>query len=169
MPDRRLDPTFVRAQIEALRYSHPGIWDEGDEQLLADMLEAETGLHEFLVHVYDVMDDTEELIEGIDIKMDERKARRERLERRYQAMRELARKLMDQAGLRKVVLPTATLSIVAGRPKVIVTDEAALPPGCVRILTEPNREAIKKRIAAGETVPGAEMSNAEPYLKVSSK
>jgi len=36
----RLDPTFVRAQIELLRISHPGIWDDGDEILLADMLEA---------------------------------------------------------------------------------------------------------------------------------
>ena len=50
MPDR-LDPTFVRAQIALLRVTHPNIWDEGDEQLLADMLEGETGLHEFLAAV----------------------------------------------------------------------------------------------------------------------
>jgi len=31
----RLDPTFVRAQIELLRVTHPDIWDEGDERLLA--------------------------------------------------------------------------------------------------------------------------------------
>jgi len=165
MPDR-LDPTFVRAQIEALRVSYPGIWDDDDQQLLADMLEGETGLHEFLARVVDVMDDAEENIDGIDIKMNARKARKARFEQRYKAMRELARKLMEQAGVRKIVLPAATLSIRAGPRKVIITDETMLPPDCVRIKREPNREEIEKQIARGEQVPGAEMSNAEPYLAV---
>ena len=164
--NNRLDPTFVRAQIEALRVTYPGIWDDDDQVLLADMLEGETGLHEFLARVVDVMDDAEEIIDGINVKMEERKARRARFEQRYEAMRELARKLMDQAGLRKLVLPAATLSIRTGQPKVIITDETALPPDCVRIRREPDKVAIKERLARGETVLGAEMSNAEPTLAV---
>jgi hypothetical protein len=165
MPDR-LDPTFVRAQIEALRITHPGIWESGDEKLLGDMVEGETGLHEFLTRVVDVMDDAEENIDGIQVKMDERKARKARFEQRYEAMRTLAKKLMEQAGLRKIVLPTATLSISAGPPRVIVTDEARLPPDCIRIKREPNRIAIKERLERGEHVDGAELSNSEPQLAV---
>jgi len=164
MPDR-LDPVFVMQQIEALRYSHPGIWDEGDETLLL-ALESETDLPEFLARVIDCMDDAEENIDGIEIKMNERQARKARFEQRYKAMRELARKLMEQAGLRKVVLPAATLSIRAGVPRVIITDEAALPENCVRIKREPNKTMIWELIDQGATVPGAELSNSEPQLAV---
>jgi hypothetical protein len=164
-----LDPTFVRAQIELLRISHPGIWDDGDEQLLADMLEAETGLNEFLARVVDVMDDAEEIIDGIEIKLDQRKARKARFEQRYEAMRALAFKLMQQANLKKLVLPTATLSIRAGTPKVIITDEAALPENCIRVKREPDKVMIKELISQGVPIRGAELSNAEPTLAVRSK
>jgi len=161
-----LDPTFVRAQIELLRVSHPGIWDDGDEQLLADMLEAETGLNEFLAHVVDIMDDAEENIDGIETKMDQRKARKARFEQRYEAMRALAFKLMQQANVKKIVLPTATLSIRNGQPRVIITDEAALPENCIRIKREPDKVMIKELINQGVPITGAELSNAEPTLAV---
>src|SRR5262252_8063165 len=124
---QRLDPTFVRAQIELLRVTHPGIWNEGDEQLLADMLEAETGLHEFLAAVVDRMCEADAFVDGIEYLRDDMKARRERFERRSDAMRALAFKLMTAAAVKKVELAQATLSIRAGTPKVIVTDETLLP------------------------------------------
>jgi len=161
-----LDPTFVRAQIELLRISHPGIWDDGDEILLADMLEAETDLHGFLARVVDRTDDAEEIIDGVESKMTERKARKARFEQRYEAMRALAFKLMQQANVKKVELAAATLSVRAGQPKVIITDEAALPENCIRVRKEPDKIAIKERLARGEPVPGAEMSNAEPVLSM---
>ena len=165
----RLDPTFVRSQIELLRYTHPGIWDAGDETLLVDMLEGETGLREFLETGLDHKLKSEELIDGIGIRMDNAKARRDRFEQRADAVRSLMFKLMMHAGLRRVVLPEATLSIRAGVPRVIITDEAALPPDCIRTQTEPDKVAIKERLARGEHVPGAEMSNAEPMLAVRTK
>jgi len=165
----QLDPTFVFAEIERLRVTYPQIWEDGDEQLLLDSLEGSTDLHEFLASVVDRTDDAEEIIDGIDIKMDERKARKARFEQRYEAMRALAMKLMDHAGVRKVVLPAATLSIRAGVPKVIITDEAALPPSCIRTRTEPDKVAIKERLMRGEPVPGATLSNSEETLAMRTK
>jgi hypothetical protein len=78
-------------------------------------------------------------------------------------------KLMTHAGLRRVVLPEATLSIRAGQPRVIITDEAALPPDCVRVRTEPDKVAIKDRLMRGEPVPGATLSNSESVLSVRTK
>ena len=72
----RLDPAFVRAQIENLRHTHPGIWDEGDETLLADMLEGETGLHEFLEGLDGRRADAEERTVGIEKRIADHKARR---------------------------------------------------------------------------------------------
>jgi hypothetical protein len=161
----RLDPTFVRAQIEALRYSHPEIWD-GDEMLLADMLEGETNLKEFLDAAVFHMLEEEAFAQSIGDLITKIKARQQRFERRGEAMRAIAYKLMSHAEVRKVELLQATLSIRAGQPKVIITDETALPPDCVRIRTEPDRIAIKEHLARGEPVAGAELSNSEPVLAV---
>jgi len=163
----RLDPTFVRAQIELLRISHPGIWDDGDEQLLADMLEAETGLHEFLIALMRrALIDDDTVVRGTEAIMAEMKARRVRYELRIEAARTLAFKLMQQANVRKIELPIATLSIRAGQPRVIITDEAALPEHCIRVKREPDRVLIKDLIGQGVPISGAELSNAEPTLAV---
>lgn len=162
----RLDPVFVRMQIEALRVSHPDIWDADDEKLLADMLEGETGLHEFLAAAIDRMLDADAKADGIQLLIDEWKARSARFVQRSDALRALAFKLMQQAGVRKIELVPATLSIRTGTPKVIVTDEAALPPACIRIKREPDKIAIRDHLARGEQVPGAELSNSEPQLAV---
>lgn len=165
MPDR-LDPTFVRAQIELLRHTHPDIWDADDETLLADMLEAETGLHDFLTVVIARMLDTDAKIDGIGNLMAALKSRCDRFEQRSDAMRGLMFRLMSWAGVRKVELPAATLSIRAGQPRVIITDEARLPEQFVRIKREPDKHLIANHLKAGEPVPGAELSNSEPTLAV---
>jgi hypothetical protein len=81
-------------------------------------------------------------------------------------MRALAHKVMDWAGVRKIELLQATLSIRAGVPRVIVTDEAALPDQYVRIKREADRPIIKEHIQQGISVPGAEISNSEPVLSI---
>ena len=163
MPDR-LDPTFVRREIDALRYSHPDVMD--DEELWQLALTSETDLHEFLTVVVKRMGQTEANIEGIGDWIAELKARQQRFEQRCDAMRSLAFKLMQQAAVKKVELPLATLSIRAGQPRIIITNEAALPSDCVRIKREPDKIAIKEHLARGEPVPGAELSNSEPVLAV---
>ena len=162
----RLDPTFVRTQIEQLRLTHPGIWEDGDEQLLADMLEGSTDFHRFLDAVVGRMSEANAFAEGINLLLDDLKQRRERFAQRSEAMRALAFKVMTAAEMRKVELAAATLSIRAGQPKVIVTDEAALPENCIRIKREPDKVLIKELISQGVPISGAELSNAEPTLAV---
>jgi hypothetical protein len=163
-----LDPVFVRAQIDLLRVRCPDI-DGDDDKLRVDMLEAETDFHRFIDAVIEHKQEAEELVESIGKLIEKNKARKARHERIAEAMRDTAHKIMDHAGVRKFVLPRATLSIRAGVPKVIVTDETLLPPDCVRIRTEPDKIAIKEHLARGEPVPGAELSNAEPTLAVRDK
>jgi len=161
----RLDPTFVLTEIELLRRSHPEIWDD-DEALRADMLEGSTDLHEFLAVIVDHMRDAEARAVGTEKRMSDLLARRNRYDQRVDAMRSLAFKLMARADVRKVELTEATLSIRAGQPRVIITDETALPPDCVRIKREPDKVAIREHLARGEPVAGAELSNSEPVLAV---
>ena len=159
MPDR-LDPAFVRAQIEALRVSHPDIWEDETDRLLA--LESETTTREYLIAVVRRMLEAEALADELEAT----KARQQRFGRRAEAMRALAHKVMDWAQIRKVELPAATLSIRAGMPRVIVTDEARLPEQFVRIKREPDKHLIASHLKAGEPVPGAELSNSEETLAV---
>jgi len=162
----QLDPTFVFAEIERLRVTYPQIWEDGDEQLLLDSLEGETDFHRVLAAVVRRICEAEACAEGIGDLIREVRERQARFERRSDAMRALAFKLMTQAEVRKLELPQATLSIRAGTPKVIITDESALPFECVRLKREPNKVAIKEHIERGEQVPGAEMSNREDVLSV---
>src|SRR5580765_8768669 len=112
----RLDPIFVRAQIDALRVAYPDIADDEDQWLLT--LESETDLREFLTLAVRRMRASEGLAAGAAAEVEElaapAKARQQRFERRSEAMRELMFKLMNQAELRKLELPLATLSIRAG-------------------------------------------------------
>lgn len=160
----RLDPTLVRAHIEALRAAYPEISQDEEAWLLT--LESETELHEFLTRVVRRMLETKANIGGIGQYICDLKVRQDRLDQRVEAMRSLMFKLMDAARLKKLELAPATLSIRGGQPKVIITDEAALPADCVRVRTEPDRVAIKEHLARGEPVPGATLSNSESSLAV---
>jgi len=160
--DRPLDPTFVRAQVDLLFAQAPEITD--DEQLRADMLEGNTNLHEFLDLLVRAIVQAEAFAAGIQLLLLETNARRLRYERRADLMREMARKLIEHAGLKTVELHQATLSIRAGSPKVIITDETMLPDSAVKITRTPAKQLIKTLIDQGVFVPGAELSNAEPVL-----
>jgi hypothetical protein len=161
----RLDPIFVRSQIDLLRLQCPEI-DDGDETLRMDMLEAQTDLNQFLDAVIKHKHNMEVLAESIGKLIEQHRIRRARFEQIAEAMRETARKIMEHAGVKKIVLPRATLSIRAGVPKVIITDETLLPPSCIRVKHEPDKPAIAECFARGERVPGAEMSNAQEILTV---
>jgi hypothetical protein len=160
----RLDPTFVRAQIANLRAAYPQM-DE-DEQLRLDMIEGSTDVHEFLTGVVIRIADANAKIEALGDLIAAFKARCDRFEQRSDAMRSLAHKVMDWANVRKVELPAATLSIRAGQPRVIITDETRLPEQFVRIKREPDKHLIASHLKAGERVEGAALSNSEPVLSV---
>lgn len=163
---RRIDPTYVRAQIDMLRAANPELWDAGDEQLLSDMLEAETDLVELLSKLTMHMLEAEHFALGIEALIASLEARRDRYNGRRQATRELMFRLMSWADTRKLELPQATLSVRPGQPKVIITDQTALPETCIRVKREPDKATIKTFIDSGKEVPGAALSNAEPYLAV---
>jgi Siphovirus Gp157 len=163
MPDR-LDPTFVRREIDALAVTHPDVWE--DDELRALALESETGFREFLTKVLRRILETKALTDANKIDAADLKKRQERLESRHDSLRSLALNVMLHANERKVELPRATLSVSNGVPSVIFTDEAALPDNVVEIVRKPLRTEIKKLIDQGVTVPGATLSNAEPSLRI---
>ena len=157
-----LDVKAVRDQITALLLSYPELAD--DEVLRTDMIEGTTSTFEFLSKIVRLIGDNEALYRGTLDYIKELKARVERLTRRDDALRSFIFKIMTSADLAQVPLPEATLSIRAGQPKVIITDEHLIPDLYVRIKREPDKIRIKEVLLSGGVISGAEMSNAEPTL-----
>jgi hypothetical protein len=130
------------------------------------MLEGETNLNEHLNLVAREIKRAEGYADEAAAEIAELRERCAMFQRHADAYREHAFNLMQKAEVKALVLPRATLSIRAGVPKVVITDEAALPENCIRIKREPNKILIKELIDQGVPVSGAELSNAQPSLTI---
>jgi hypothetical protein len=167
MSTRRLDPAVVAQQIANLLLLYPDLAD--DEQLRADMVEGSTDAFDLLREIERRRRETETLIAGLDATLRDLQHRSARLDLRVRAMRDLIFKIMNLADLRKVELPEATLSIRAGTPKVIVTDEVLIPDELCRIKREPDKTKIKELLLDGQHVEGTVLSNAKPSIAIRTK
>ncbi len=89
---------------------------------------------------------------------------------RVKATRNVLAQAMDATGTKKLELPEATLSMRAGKAKVIVTDESQLPATLwtEKIVRNPDKNAIAAELDTGP-VPGATMSNPQPNLTIRRK
>jgi hypothetical protein len=162
----RLDAERIHIAIGALIAEYPELAD--DEELRADTLEGEVGLNDFIGRIIRRMQDRRIFVEGVDAVMEEYTARRERAMREIEAHRALILKLMLAADLAKIELPEATVSTRKIAPAVVIDDESALPPNAIteKVTRSPNKAAIKAFIEAGNTVPGARLSNGGVGLTV---
>lgn len=160
----RLDPQAVQLQIANLILQFPDLAD--DEILRADMIEAETEAFDFLSQIVRKIGDTKSLAAGTGEYIKELSERKARVERREEALRALAFKIMQAADIKKAELPEATLSVRNTPAKVVIVDEPALPADCLKTTVSPDKTAIKEKLGAGMDVPGALLSNGEPSLSI---
>lgn len=154
----------VRNQIERLKLLYPEMSE--DAELLADMLEGATEFREVMTRLVKSERDTKAIMAAIKAQEDELTMRRARYEMRGIAARKMMHSLMEVADVRRLELPTATVSIAAGRKSCIVTNEAQLPERFVKVERMPKKADITKALLAGEDVPGAALSNGPETLMV---
>ena len=160
-----IEASVVRTRIDALKHTFPEL--EEDAELLASAVEGETDFEAVLEKIVDHFLDAASMKEAIAIRASALRERGERYDRRADAMKALAKELMDAAGQPIVRLPTATLSIREGVNSVNVIDERQLPQGMFTRV--PNKSAIKSAILAGDPIPGAELVKGEPGLSIRTK
>jgi len=98
--------------------------------------------------------------------MDALKSRKDRLKLRKEALRKLMHRIMSAAGLRKVHLPEATLSVRAVPPSVIVADEGAIPAAYLKTTVAVDKAALAEALKSGKRIPGAMLSNGGETLSV---
>jgi hypothetical protein len=163
-----VDARFVdqaRRGLASLLSLHPEL--EEDDVLRQDSIEAETGALELIDKLIEAEQDAKSLAVGIGTRMDHLAERKTRFENRRVALRKYIMQIMEAANLKKVERPAATVSISAGRPKVVIINEDDLPDYCVRVKREPAKAVIKDLLSGGHVVNGAILSNPEPVLKIS--
>lgn len=161
----RLDPRIVKQQIDNLRAAYPELIEDDDTWLLA--IESETELDRLLTLIVRQIEDAKALVAGTSERMTELQQRSERFQHRVQTLRNVAFKMLDVAGLPKVELPEATLSIRKGQPQLVgEADPATLPDDFCKISRALDRTKIKDALKAGRTVPGFELSNSPPSLSI---
>lgn len=96
-------------------------------------------------------------------------SRKDRAKRRAETMRGLLLAVMEAAGAQKWKHPEFTVSVSAGRPGVLITDETALPTECLRTVVEPDKSKIKQLLEAGTPIAGAVLANGVPALTIRNK
>ncbi len=158
-----LDPLAVKLQIDQLFREYPEILE--DEILLADSIEGQTDMFKFLSTIESYRQEVVALVKGTDLILDDLLQRKRRFERRDEALRRLMFNLLQMTQLRTIELPQATLSLKAGIPRVMITDESALPDDLCRFRREPDKPKIKAALQTRH-VPGATLSNAEETISI---
>jgi Siphovirus Gp157 len=141
-----------------------------DEQTLADTVERLTDLHEILMAVIRAALADQALATGLEGRIGEMQARRDRLQDRAAKRRQIAKDVMVELDLKKLSAPDFTASIRPGTPALMVIDEAAVPS----IYWEPreprlNRQDLANDLKQGTEIDGVTLSNPEPVLSVRTK
>jgi hypothetical protein len=152
-----------RTVRERIRMEDPQI----DEQTLTDTVEGLTDLREILMAVIRAALADQALATGLEGRIGEMQARRDRLQDRAAKRRQIAKDVMVELDLKKVSAPDFTASIRSGTPALMVIDEAVVPS----IYWEPreprlNRQGLANDLKQGAEIAGVALSNPEPVLSV---
>jgi hypothetical protein len=155
-----------RAVRDRLRAEDPQI----DQQTLADTVEGLTDLHEILMAIIRAALTDQAMATGLEGRIGEMEARRDRLQDRAIKRRQIAKEVMVELDLKKLAAPDFTASIRPGIPALMVIDEAAVPS----IYWEPreprlNRQGLANDLKQKAEIAGVTLSNPEPVLSVRTK
>ncbi len=139
---------------------------DSDDRLMADMLEGEAGdalaIVERLIEASIDADGLADMAKARKLEIAERQAR---FERRRDVLRLIAQSALDALGLKKLERPTWTASIGV-RPAPLIVDEMQLTDEWFRTKREPLRAEIRKALAAGAEIAGAQLGNAATGITV---
>lgn len=162
-----LDPTVVKQQISNLRLQFPELEESEADWLLS--LESETDATELLSRIIDRLHDVEALAGGLATKIAEFEVRQARYGEQQKKLRSMALAIMQMANVRKLELPSATLSVRAGSQKVVIVDEASVPDILCKITRTPDKTRIKEMLLEGASFNWAAIETSDPSLAIRTK
>jgi monoamine oxidase len=101
-----------------------------------------------------------DLIEGM-------QARKQRLESGAKWLRAAVLHAMTEAKVPRIKRPDMSLSVGAGKPRLVIIDDAAVPEALCRIERTPNKKEIAQWLSEVDGMPNwAKWEEAKPFLSV---
>ena len=157
-------PLIQRVAAELRDY----LGEDFDDTAFLDTLDGETNALDVADKLIALALDADAMVSAILTQREALVMRAERKEAQSEAYRAQMLKLLDAMNVKKLERPRATISRRAGSQSVRIVDEASIPSQLctVKTITSPDKAAIKASIAAGESVPGAEMVTGPDSLTV---
>lgn len=162
----RPDFKLIQLMADEIRAA---LGEDFDADAFMDTLDGETDAAELADKLLAELTDAEAMAEAIRAQEADMKARRQRYDMRGEAFRRQLLNLLDAMGEKKIERPRATVSRRAGLASVQITDETAIPTQLCKIVSTPDRAAIKAQLQAGEVVPGAQIVMGEDGVTVRTK
>lgn len=135
-----------------------------DKDALEDTLEGITDVAPAVERFMAIHRDAAAHAVGLSLLMKEDRTRLTKLQERAAKAKDAAQRLMEDCGVKSA----GVFYLSPAPPSVVITDEKAIPGRFFRIkeIREPDKNLIRDTIKAGETVPGASLSNAPMTIKV---
>ena len=159
----KYDINMLKRTIELLLERYPEL--KSDEELRADMLEGATDFRETMDRLLRRTQDSIYLANSCQSAERDIHDRRKRFEKRVEFGRELMKRLMEAADIRKLEFPTGTLSLMNSAPQVVILNEHEIPDDFMRIKKEPNKVLLKEMLEKMD-VRGATLSNGGTSLVI---
>lgn len=163
-----MDLRLIDAEAEAARSLLLNLQDvfAGDDDAAEDAIEGQTSLKEMISDAVDMAGDLDDMAEVLAKKIEALKARKARMENKSEMIRSAVSSAMATVNLKTLRLPTATLTLKATPPKVIVSDESEIPsqfwkPQPPKLDKKALGDALK-----GGPVAGATLSNGGQTIQI---
>ncbi|MGV8998274.1 MAG: siphovirus Gp157 family protein [Parvibaculaceae bacterium] len=154
-------PPQIAADLNAHLYLKTRLQEDFpdiDDETLQDTLEGLTTLNEDLAAVLRSRVEDEILITGLKVRLEDMRARLQRLQERSDKKRELVADVMTRAGMQRLTLPDLTVSTRKTPAPIEIVDEVAIPATYWR--QQPptlDRMALGNALKAGAFVAGARL------------
>ena len=141
-----------------------------DDDTLIDTVDGMTNLSDMLAEIIRSRLDDLSLCDALRARIRDMQDRLGRLSERAERKQRLVAATMDDVGLTKVVEPDFTLSLRAQPPKLILTEESAIPEKFWRPQAPKlERQALLAALKSGEKIPGANLDNGGMTISVRTK
>lgn len=164
-----IQAAMAAAQSALSRLEASGDVDTDEAAALAVLREEAPNVDAVLCRLLAAADEADRMADALGTRLLVLGARRQRFLRQHDEYRRTVFAMLDALGLRKWKNAEFSVSITDGRPGVVITDEAALPEQFVRVTKTPDKTAIVRALQAGNEIPGAEMRNGMPSMRVNTK
>jgi hypothetical protein len=139
---------------------------EIDEQLILDMIEGETNLHELILKIEDNIAEHDMNAEAVSLRIAKLQDRKARFKRSSETLRTIILSAMDKAGIRKIQGEGATITVKVKPTALIVNEESVLPSNYFKTETKLDKKKLLSALKEGSEIEGAELDNGGISLQI---